>query len=209
MGLNEHRSHTMKRLLGFARATLVGGLFFLLPLLAVLLLLKKTVHALGGMLRPIANQIPVEQVAGLRMREILAAVLLVLVAFAAGLFAATSFGRALSGRLEDLVLRKMPGYTLLKGAAGVGDKEAQVALVRFDDNTVLAFVMDGEAVEGKTAVFVPGAPSAASGAVYYVDTDRIERIGVPVADVAKVMMRMGVGSKELLARRQPGSALRP
>jgi cbb3-type cytochrome oxidase subunit 1 len=48
-------------------------------------ILQKAVLALGKVVQSIANEIPVQQVAGIHMRQILAALVLVLVGFFAGL----------------------------------------------------------------------------------------------------------------------------
>jgi uncharacterized membrane protein len=49
-------------------------------------------------------------------------------------------------------------------------------------------------------VFVPSAPTPAVGTVFYLPEDRVTRLDVPVADAAKIIMRLGVGSGELLSR---------
>jgi uncharacterized membrane protein len=192
----------MKAFLGFVKTTLVGGVLFLLPLLVTLFILKKAVGALGKILRPVAEGIPVEAVAGIHVREILAALLLVAIGFVAGLIAKTTFGKAIRQRLEQLILRKMPGYTLLKSAAAgaTGDgAEVQVALARFDDNTVLGFIVEPPS-NGIVTVFVPSAPTPAAGTVFYLPEDRVQKLDVKVTDASNVIMRLGVGSKELLAK---------
>ena len=192
----------MKALLGFVKTTLLGGLLFLLPLIVVLLILKKGIDLLDTLVSPIADRIPIESVAGVRARDVLAALILVAIAFSAGLIARTRLGRGLSQRLEQRILRKVPGYTLLKGAAagktGTADAAGvEVALVRFDDNTMLGFIVETQE-DGTLTVFVPNAPTPAAGNVYYLPEDRVQRLDVSVADAAKVIMRLGVGSRELL-----------
>ena len=145
------------------------------------------------------------------MRDLLAVLALVLVGFAAGLVARTGVGRALSEKLEQAVLRKMPGYTLLKGAtAGTGgseDSEVKVVLAKFDDNSVVGFVMEAPR-GGFVTVFVPSAPTPAAGTVFILPMDRVQHLDVPVSDASKVIMRLGVGSQELLAKHRAAGALR-
>jgi uncharacterized membrane protein len=203
----------VKALARFVKTTLLGGLLFLLPLIVVLLILKKGMELLDKLVSPIADRIPVESVAGVHARDFLAAIVLVAIAFSAGLVARTGFGRVLSQRLEQRILRKVPGYTLLKGATegktGTADTSGvEVALVRFDDNTMLGFIVETQA-DGTLTVFVPNAPTPAAGNVYYLPEDRVQRLNVPVADAAKVVMRLGVGSKELLAEKAIESRAAP
>jgi len=45
---------------------------------------------------------------------------------------------------------------------------------------------------------VPSAPTPAVGTIYYLTEDRVRRLDVPVQAAAKLIMRLGVGSAELL-----------
>ena len=195
----------MKRIVRFIKTTLVGGVIFLLPVVLTIVLLRQAVGLVEKIVRPIAAQVPVEAVGGMRVASLIAIILLILVGFFAGLVASTRPGRRLQSMLEQLVLRKMPGYTLLKGATGEGTAEGtdevEVALARFDDNTVLGYVMEKNA-DGTLTVFVPSAPTPAVGTVFYLPEDRITRLDVPVAEATKVIMRLGVGSKDLLGKRK-------
>jgi uncharacterized membrane protein len=196
----------MKALLGFVKTTLVGGLLFLVPLAVTLLVLQKAIGALSKLVKPIADEIPVETVAGIHMRQLLSALILVLVGFVAGLFARTRPARKLTQYLEQVVLRKLPAYRLLKdeAAAATGEsRELQVALARFDDNTVLGFIVEPP-VNGIVTVFVPSAPTPAAGAFYYLPEDRVQKVDATVADAAKVVRQLGAGSSQLLSKSPAG-----
>jgi len=201
----------VKALLRFLKTTLMGGVLFLIPVLVTLVVLKKGLEIVSKIVRPAAEAIPIEAVGGVHMRDLLAVLALVLVGFAAGLVARTGVGRALSEKLEQAVLRKMPGYTLLKGAtAGTGgseDSEVKVVLAKFDDNSVVGFVMEAPR-GGFVTVFVPSAPTPAAGTVFILPMDRVQHLDVPVSDASKVIMRLGVGSQELLAKHRAAGALR-
>ena len=191
----------MKALLGFVKTTLVGGFLFLVPVALTLVILHKAVGAVGKVVQPIASEIPVQAIAGIHMRQILAAIVLIAIGFLAGLFARTGFGRRLSNQLEQVILRKMPGYTLLKSATGgSGDSQSlQVAFARFDDNTVLGFIVE-PASNGIVTVFVPSAPTPAAGTIFYLPEDRVRKVDVTVQEASKMIMQLGVGSREILAR---------
>jgi uncharacterized membrane protein len=74
-----------------------------------------------------------------------------------------------------------------------------VALARFDDNTVLGFIVEPPS-NGVVTVFVPSAPTPAAGAVFYFPENRVQKIDVSVADASKVIMPLGVGSAALLTK---------
>jgi uncharacterized membrane protein len=193
----------VRAVLSFIKTTLVGGLFFLLPLVVAVFLLQKAIQVVAKVLHPVASHLPIASVVGIGAADVLAALLLVGVGFLAGLLGRTGLGSRIHGKLEQLILRKMPGYTLLKGAAGAeGSAEVEVALARFDDNTVLGFIMEKSA-DGLLTVFVPSAPTPAAGTVFYLTEDRVQRLDVPVAAASKVIMRLGIGSKDLLEKKKP------
>jgi len=192
----------LSRILHFLKSTLVGGLVFVLPALVVLVVIRQAIQLTAEALRPVAHLVPTEKVAGIVVADLLAIAAIVLLCFLAGLFVGTRIGRRISGRLEQLVLRKVPGYTLFKGAAygmaGLETKsELSVALARIEDAWMLAFVVERHA-SGLATVFVPSAPTPAAGSIYYLPADRLKLLDVPVADAMACIMRLGVGSRELL-----------
>lgn len=191
-------------MLRFLKSTIVGGLLFVLPLLAILVVVRHALHTLADLLGPVAEMLPEQKVAGMVVADVLAIVTIVALCFLAGLFVGTQFGRGINDRLERIVLRKVPGYTLVKGAARglVGleaDSDLGVALARIEDAWVLAFIVERHD-SGLSTVFVPSAPTPAAGAVYYLPDERLKRIDVPVAEAIACVMRLGVGSRELLAK---------
>ena len=63
-----------------------------------------------------------------------------------------------------------------------------------------AFVLEVHP-DGHRTVFVPGAPSPLSGAVYFLPEDRVRLLDVPVAPVMKALRGLGIGSAALLEGR--------
>jgi len=192
----------LSRILHFLKSTLIGGLLFVLPVLVVLVIIRQAIQMTAEALRPVAHLVPTEKVAGIVVADLLAIAAIVLFCFLAGLFVGTRIGRRISERLEQLVLRKVPGYTLFKGAAygmaGLETKsELSVALARIEDAWMLAFVVERHA-SGLATVFVPSAPTPAAGSVYYLPADRLKLMDVSVADAMACIMRLGAGSRELL-----------
>ena len=55
----------MNKLLGFLRVTIAGGILFLIPLVVIIILLRKVIGFLKGVVEPLARHIPLTQVAGL------------------------------------------------------------------------------------------------------------------------------------------------
>jgi uncharacterized membrane protein len=190
----------------FVKTTIVGGLLFLVPVVLAVLLVAKALQLAGQVLAPVSRLIPAETVAGIVVLDLLAVTAVVTLCFAAGLFVRTRAGRGLGDRLERTVLGRMPGFTLVKsitrGMVGLeSGSEVSVALARIEDAWMLSFVVERHA-SGLFTVFVPSAPTPAAGSIYYLTEDRLRPLDVPVSAAVACIMRLGVGSRELLEKQR-------
>jgi uncharacterized membrane protein len=179
---------------------------FLLPLVVIVYLLGKALFYTHQIVRPILRIMPFGSFAGIATEDALGVVLLVILAFLAGLVARTRVGVQVVERTEQLVLRRIPGYTLYKSMAtpdSADDVGVSVALAHIDEAWMLAFVME-ELDNGMLTVFVPSAPTPAAGTIYFLREDQIRRLDVPVSTAVRCVMSLGVGSQKLLAGKVPG-----
>ena len=192
----------MRRILQFLRLTLVGGILFLVPFVALLFFIGKALAIAHKLTDPLAARIPVHSVIGLRTPVLLASAVLVLFCFVVGLFARTALAQKIIDWLEAAVLSNVPGYVFLKSLSESflgAETEAvyQVVLARIEDAWQLGFLI--ERLEGgHVAVFVPGAPNPLSGSVYFMSEDRIRPTNIPALAALKCLKRLGVGSNALL-----------
>jgi uncharacterized membrane protein len=195
----------MKAGIEFVKMTLVGCLLFLIPLVLVVLLVQQALHLTGSVLAPIARVLPAQSVVGIAVAEVMAVCALLLVCFIAGLMIRTRAGARLNARLEGLILRRVPGFTFVKniarGLAGLeSGSDLSVALARIEDAWVPSFVVERHA-GGLFTVFVPSAPTPAAGSIYYLTEDRVKLLDIPVSTAMGCIMRLGIGSRELLDSR--------
>jgi uncharacterized membrane protein len=191
----------MKRWLRFVWRTIIGGVLFLGPLLLLLIIVVQGVRLIAKILNPVASHIPIPPMLGMAVPEIAAALLLILTGFLMGLLAQTALARRLRESIEQLILRKMPGYTLFKavaeGVVGEHTGNLKVALANIDDAWLMSFIVE-EHSSGMLTVFVPSAPTPTAGSIYYLTEQQVKRIDVPVSAAVKCIMQLGVGSKQLL-----------
>jgi uncharacterized membrane protein len=150
-----------------------------------------------SVMTPVAHLLPQGRWFGIAALELAAVALALLGLLALGAFARSAPGRRLVATLESVVLGKFPGYMMMKSiAADFGgaqtDKDLQPALVSFDDNTVLGYIVEDTGSAGPLTVFVPGAPSAGSGSVVMV-----QPLSVPSSAVMHTMKQRGIGLQEL------------
>jgi uncharacterized membrane protein len=192
------------------RDLLVDGILLALPLGAAAYLIHKVLGVVVKALAPVAHFFPNARWFGIGAIELAASALLVVALIALGAFARSGPGRLLAERLESVVLSKIPGYLMIKSvAAGFSssdrDKDLRPALVTFDDNAVLGFVVEESGSSDSVTVFVPDAPGAASGGVVLVSRERVKALAVSTSGAMKTMKQRGVGLQEL-ARASRGSA---
>jgi uncharacterized membrane protein len=191
----------VRSFLEFLKTTLVGGIFFLLPLIVTIVVIAKGIAMVAKVVRPIAARLPFTRLAGIAAEDLVAVFLLLVVCFLAGLVSRTTLGKAISGRAENMVLKKIPGYSILRSMTGDGvlgpGVRLQTALVWIEESWVLAFLVERNP-SGLLTVFVPSAPTPAAGTIYYMTEDRVRTIDVPVRVAVKLIMQLGVGSAEAL-----------
>ena len=192
----------VKSVVAFVRTTLIGGLLFPVPLVATIVILSKAMRYAAQILRPVEHVLPRRTIVGLAVADVLAVVCLLAIGFFAGLFAQTTLGKRVSHRIEELILGKIPGYTLLKGVVGdpeniSGNAQLKVALASIDDAWLLSFIVE-ELPDGTSAVFVPSASTPTAGNVYLMTEQQVKRLDVPVAAATKCIMQLGVGVGQLL-----------
>lgn len=195
----------MKAIYQFFRTTLVGGILFLVPLIAIVVIVGKAMSLTHKLIDPLTAHLPFESLIGLPAPVFLAAFLVVSMCFVAGLLAKTSRAQKWVTSLEGSVLSKVPGYSLLKsaGASMLGAEASgsyPVVFVDFGDSTQLGLQTD-VLPNGQITVFIPGSPDPQAGAVHFVTADRVKPAGLTLADAMKCLKNYGGGTRALLAER--------
>jgi len=190
----------MQAVFGSVRATMIRGVFLLVPIMVFGLLIAKILSVLQGVVEPLSGKMG--PLAGIPMPKLLAVLALLVICFVAGLVAKAPWSLRMTKWLESTVLTKIPGYAYMKGmgesVAGVeGATVYQPVLARIEDSWQLGFIV--ETIEpGQYAVYVPGAPSPWSGAVYFMAESRIKRLDMKIGDVQGCLKRLGIGSSAFL-----------
>ncbi|MBN1360427.1 MAG: DUF502 domain-containing protein, partial [Sedimentisphaerales bacterium] len=141
--------------------------------------------------------------------------LLVCACFLVGAIVRTRLGKWLYALVELRLLRKAPGYSMVKETVSqfLGKKQSpfsSVALVRIFGNDTLAsaFVTDTHA-DGRRTVFVPTGPNPTSGNIYHLKAEDVFPVDVAVEDAMRSIISCGAGSSALIDKldedlRRPG-----
>jgi uncharacterized membrane protein len=189
----------MKGMFEFVKTTLIGGVLVILPMAVIVILLAKVLHAAHSALRPLAASIS----DGVLFPYVVAALLVVLVCFLAGLVFRTSPGRRLGAILERRLYERVPGYNMLKAVgggalAGQGERAMQPAFADLDDGLVPVFIMERHA-DGRATVFLPSSPAPTVGSLYVLAASKVHPLDVPMAKFMSCLSGWGVGTKDLLS----------
>jgi uncharacterized membrane protein len=192
----------VSRLKDFLKVTIVGGLLFLVPVVLLGLVLRRALEFAGKAAKPVAALFPVHQVAGFAVGTIVAALMLLLVAFLAGLGARTKTGRKLTHWVEESFLGNLPQYRVMTSMAEGLTKIEQgegltPVMVSIDDAWQLGYALE-ELGGGWTAVFIPQSPTPLSGNVLYVSSSRIRTLDIGIHEAMKLVKHMGMGSAAAL-----------
>jgi uncharacterized membrane protein len=201
----------MRALIIFLRATFVGGVLFLLPIVVLALVLGEAEEIARPIVAPLVSKIAMQSMAGVPMATILALGVIVLFCFCTGLFARTRLARRMAEGLESVFLYNVPGYDFFKGISeslmGYETRHTyQVVLARIEEAWQIGFVTE-RLESGHYAVFVPRTPEAWSGSVYLMTEDRFRRVDISRAEAVKCLRRLGLGANQLFGRRIGGQAV--
>jgi uncharacterized membrane protein len=189
----------VKTLVRFVKVTLIGGLLVVLPLWVSLLLLFKAIKGAMTMLLPIAKLLPQTVV----HEKVTALVLLLLICFAVGLLIRTELGKGIGDWLEQHLLGRLPGVSLIRGMirqfAGEKDEQSfQPALVEIEEALVPAFIIEKHA-DGQFTVFVSSSPTPMAGAIYILQPERVHPVDVPLRKAMVCVTKWGAGAAEMRA----------
>lgn len=192
----------MKSFLKIIKTTLLGGVFFLVPLILLIVLLEKGYVILQKITLPLVSHLPRIKVLGLALEELAGIIILVFICLIAGLFSRSTRARKVIQKLEDSVLSFVPGYSFMKktneNIMGLeSNEDLKVVLVPTDAGLQFAFVVE-QINENNFAVFVPDAPNPWSGSVCFVEKKDIKQIEITQKEALACIRKLGYGSKELL-----------
>jgi uncharacterized membrane protein len=192
----------MHALKNFLKTTIVGGLLFLVPVILLLVILGHAMRLVGKIATPIAATFPAHEIAGVAVASVVAAMVLLVLAFLAGLVARTDTGRSVMRWFEESLLGGLPQYRMMKtmaaGLAQVEDSSGiKPALVSIEGGWQIGYVLE-EVGAGWIAVFLPQAPTPMSGNVMYMPSDRVRPLDIPIGEAMLLVKRLGVGSAAAL-----------
>jgi uncharacterized membrane protein len=198
------RRATMARIGTFLLATFVRGILLLVPIVLIAVLAREGYKMLHGFAKAVARLLPQERLFGMLPEDLVAVAIIAVIFLVAGLFVATQPGRRLSDRLEHVVLYRVPGYLLVRGAVGrfpglEGDAPPEPVLVQTDEGWAIALLVE-RLPNGFYTVFLPESPTPTSGSVRIVEASRVRPLDASMLSLLACLTRSGSGAGALVSR---------
>jgi uncharacterized membrane protein len=199
----------MKTLAQFVRTTIVGGLFFLAPIVVLIVILAKAFDFAKKSLNAVLVHIPAASELTAGAATVLSITIIALVCLLAGLVANTVTAQRLVNALESSLLSKIPGYDYLKqesaSVLGVAEiAELPVVFVPMEGGWQIG-VQTEALSDGMVSIFVPGAPNPHSGSVFFFSRDTVRPAGIKLAVALNCLRRCGAGASALGAKWPAGA----
>lgn len=201
-----------KRFINFLKTTAIGGLLFLLPLIVLGALVGQIAPLVLSVASALNKNVPVKTPTGIAILIGISIALILLLCFAAGMFARWSFGKRISTAFEKKLALFFPRYSILKDqmADTIGGDETRPqmkpVLVLFDECQRIAFETERDEKEGLVTVFLPGSPDPWSGKVVMLDLDRVTRLDADFGHAAATCEQVGRGSIAMAQQRPKSSS---
>ena len=192
----------MKSILKIIKATFLGGILFLVPLVVLLVIFEKGYGIIQKITLPLVSHLPRVHVLGIAIQELTGIIIIIFICFIAGLVARTAGAKKLIHKIENGILSFVPGYSFMKNMnesvmGFESNQDLKVILVPTDAGLQFAFLIE-QINENSFTVFIPDAPNPWSGSVVFVEKKDIREIEISQKEALACIRKLGYGSKELL-----------
>ncbi len=194
----------MKKKIGlnYFLSTVLGGVFFLVPLVVLLVVLSKVLDMMITVAEPMADLLPVDTIGGVALANVIAVLAIIVLCFLAGLLARHALAGAFVKTIETRILAKMPGYAMIKSLVGGFDKNQtkQLKPVSITIGTAERIGFEIQKLpDGRSMIFLPSTPTPFSGITQVFPPDQVTYLNVPATQIIEVTENFGYGIDKLLA----------
>lgn len=184
----------------FLFQTLKGGIFFMLPMVLILLLFGKLFEILKPLSIKIGQIFQIEN-SFLDAPYYLTILLILILCFLAGNIAKLGVAKRVIIWVENNVLTLFPGYQLIKSTyeSKLGLEQSEnfpVVLVPID-GWMFAFLVE-DLDESHSLVFVPSSPESWSGNIVIFEKAKMKKTSLQKSDLIKINRQLGIESKQIL-----------
>lgn len=194
----------MLKIKSFFKATLLGGVMVLLPVVLTFFFLRWFVDLVTGIINPLTSLLIDKTHIQKNIADILVVVIIILICFLVGVIIKTKLGSFIYGQIEKKILKIAPGYSLFRETIKqfLGQKRApfsSVALVRvFENSTMMTAFITDRHPDGSYTVFVPSGLNPTSGMIYHLQKEFVHPVEASVENTMRSIIGCGAGSGQLI-----------
>jgi uncharacterized membrane protein len=196
----------MEQIKSFIKTSLIGGFIVILPVVILIGAFTWIFNFIIKIIQPLTDILVVRSDLQEIVAHVVVIILILLLCFVLGILVKTSIGKFFYSFIENALLKKIPGYSLVKETVlqFLGNKQSpfsSVALVNIFGNETLvtAFITDTHD-DGSYSVFVPTGPNPTSGNIYHLNEQYVHKVDVPVEDTMRSIISCGSGSGKLVEK---------
>jgi uncharacterized membrane protein len=191
----------MRHFIKYFKDTVIGGIFFLIPIFVILIIVGKIWQKMTGVGKKLADFLGTDNYFSFGTGPIITGLLIVFICFTGGLLLRLSILKNLRDGLDKWLCKVIPGYefyrvTLEEKLTKHHIQDSRPTVIVTIDEVGQAGVVVEEWNNGKRVIFVPSNPGTPEGQVYIVDEHMIKRLTVEEAEMNKILKHQGKGMGE-------------
>lgn len=190
----------------FISTIILGGVTVILPAILTIMVFSWLFKKINLILSPLTHLITTRWGGTELIADVIVVGIIIGLCFVVGLFERTRLGKFFINGLNALLLKKIPGYTIIRETVSqfLGKNKSpfsSVAIVNlFGSSTrATAFVTDKHE-DGSYTVFVPTGPNPTSGQIYHLEEQDVALVDHPVEATMRSIISCGAGSKSLIEK---------
>jgi hypothetical protein len=183
------------------KRVLKGVILFLVPVMLLLILLKKAVILVQSLIQPLEAFLPKDRFLGIGMITFLTFMIILAICYLAGWRAEKRGLKSFLPFIEEHILVLIPGYSLMKSRAdeAIGDTVDNWKAVLTDEEGDLKFGIEVEQhSDGYSTVFFPEPPDAKSGEIKIIHSTKFKHVNIPASKLIAVARKYGHGAAALI-----------
>lgn len=169
------------------KAAILGGAFFLLPLLAIVVLFGRGFKILVPISHKITHSLNIERLFGAATILIISILLIAVICYLSGIIVAKGFFNRWNSAIEEKLFLLFPNFQMIKYQMMDEEQEFvfrqwEAVLLEENESYKVAFITDRDP-SGFLALYIPDAPSIASGELIFVKKEncRLHPISMKMA----------------------------
>ena len=175
---------------------ILGGLFFIIPLLLIIMAIKKTFQLVLPVARRLSVALELHTILGKASVIIICVILILLICLFGGYLVQKGFVKKWSNNVEEKLFILFPSFQILKYRI-IDDKNNTLNelwnAILFKEDTYYKIAFITETSESFITIFIPDAPKMDAGEIRYVPKNELEYHNISMKEAMSSLYGFGKG----------------